>query len=388
MTNDKDLAPSSVRARGIGREEGIMRRAAWVVVSILISLVLFPWPAGACTAFRLTASDGTVLSVRSMEFAVDLKYDVLLVPRNRAYTSPAPGGKKGLSWKTRYGFAGIAQFGMEHGVSDGINEAGLAMGMLWFESDMKWQDVAPGEEDRALAQLLVGDWLLGNFSTVEEVKREVPKVKVFGYTDPGTSLSPTVHFVVYDAAGGCAVIEYEDGQCRIYDNPLGIMTNAPSFPWQLANLRQYIGMRSELPPPCSASGVTFTATGHGAGMIGLPGDLTPPSRFVRLATLTRFAEVQPDAARTLNLARHIINTFDIPFGLVTDTMPDKTVRKESTQWVTYRDSTNRVLYFTTYDNCTFRRLDLKKLDFSKPALKRVPMTGSAELFLDVGPSGD
>ena len=364
-----------------------MRKAAVAVVSILSAVVLFPWPADACTAFRLAATDGTVLSVRSMEFAVDLKYDVVVVPRNRTYTSPAPNGKDGLSWKTRYGFVGIAQFGMEYGVSDGMNEAGLAMGMLWFESDMKWQDVAAGEEGRALAQLMVGDWLLGSFSTVEEVKREVPRVKVFRYTDPGTALSPTVHFVVYDAAGGCIVIEYEDGVCHIYDNPLGLLTNAPRFPWQLANLRQYVGMKTESPAPCSVSGVVFPATGHGAGMIGLPGDLTPPSRFVRLATLTRFADVQPDAARTLNLARHIISTFEIPFGLVTDTMPDGSVRKESTQWVTYRDLTNRVFYFTTYDNFTLRKLDLKTLDFSGQGVKRIPMSGTAEAIRDIGDPG-
>jgi choloylglycine hydrolase len=339
--------------------------------------------ADACTAFRLTASDGTIMAVRSMEFAVDLKYDLIVVPRDKVYRSPAPGGKDGLAWKTRYGFVGVAQFGMGHGVSDGMNEKGLAVGMLWFESDMQWQAVAPGEEKSALAQLMVGDWLLGNFSNVAEVKREIQKVKVFNYTDPGTRLSPTVHFIVYDAQGGCIVVEYEDGACHLYDNPLGIMTNAPNFPWHLANQRQYGGMTSEVPKPYTLSGLTFPATGHGAGMFGLPGDLTPPSRFTRLAVLTRFSDIQPDAVRTLNLAQHIINTFDIPFGLVTDTMPDKTVRKESTQWVSYRDLTNRSFYFKTYENNNLRKVDLKKLDFSQSKVKRIPMFGTAEIIPDM-----
>jgi choloylglycine hydrolase len=129
--------------------------------------------------------------------------------------------------------------------------------------------------------------------------------------------------------------------------------------------------------------MTFPATGHGAGMLGLPGDLTPPSRFTRLAVLTKFSDIQPDGQRTLNLAQHIINTFTIPFGLVTDTLPNKKVLKESTQWVSYRDLTHGIFYFKTYENNNLRKIDLKRLDFSGPAVKRIPMFGSAEIIVDI-----
>jgi len=355
-----------------------------MVVFVACLFVLSASFADSCTVFRLKANDGSIVVGRSMEFAVDLKYDAVVVPRNKTYVSPAPDGKEGLSWKTHYGYVGIGALGLDFGLSDGMNEKGLAVGLLWFESDMKWQDVAPGEMKRALAQGMVGDWILGNFASVEDVKREIRNVKVFNYTDPKTKMSPTVHFVVYDAKGGCIVIEYENGMCNIYDNPLGIMTNAPRFPWQLTNLRQYVGMTSEMPTSYNMSGFTFSPTGHGSGMFGLPGDLTPPSRFVRLAVLTRFSDAQPDAERTLNLAQHIINTFDIPFGLVTDTMPDKkTILKESTQWVTFRDLTKRILYFKTYDNQNLRKIDLHKLDFSGTAVRRIPMFRAPEIIVDV-----
>jgi len=361
-----------------------MWKMKMMLVSILcLSLLPFS-PADSCTVFRLKADDGVIIVGRSMEFSVDLKYDIIVVPRNKVYVSPGLDEKGGLSWKTRYGYVGIAPFGLDYALSDGMNEKGLAFGHLWFESDMKWQDVAPGERKLALAQVLVGDWILGSFASVEEVKTEIQKLKVFKYTDPKTKISPTLHFIVYDANGGCIVIEYEDGMCNIYDNPLGIMTNAPRFPWQLTNLRQYVGMTSEKPEPYQTSGFTFPATGHGAGMFGLPGDLTPPSRFVRLATMTRFSDKQPDAERTLNLAQHIINTFDIPFGLVTDTLPDKkAVLKESTQWVTFRDLTKRIVYFRTYDNQNLRKIDLNKFDFSGPSVKRIPMFGTSEIIVDI-----
>ncbi len=361
-----------------------MKKIPTVLVAAACCLVLFLPVADSCTVFRLRADDGSIVVARSMEFSVDLKYDVIVVPRNKAGASPAPDGTAGLTWTTRYGYVGVATFGLDYGVTDGMNEKGLAVGVLWFETDMKWQDVAPDQMKRALAQGMVSDWILANFDNVEDVRREIRNVRVFDYTDPAAPLALTVHFIVYDAQGGCIVIEYEDGACNVYDNPLGLMTNGPRFPWHLTNLRQYAGMTSEKPEPFRQAGLTFPPTGHGSGMFGLPGDITPPSRFVRLAMLTRFSDVQPDAARTLNLAQHIINTFEIPFGMVTDTLPEKnTVLKESTQWVSFRDLARRVVYFRTYDNNNLRKIDLNRLDFSGDAVKRIPMFGTPETFVDV-----
>jgi len=355
-----------------------------MLVALFCAFLSSLLPCRSCTVFELKAGDGTLIVARSMEFAYDLKYDIAVVPRNKDFSSPAPGGKQGVAWKTRYGYAGMAAFGMDYGLSDGMNEEGLAVGLLWFETDMKWQEVAPGEDKNALAQLMLSDWILGNFSGVEDVRREIQKLKVFKYTDPQSKMCPTVHVIVYDAKGGCIVIEYEDGQCRIYDNPLGFMTNAPRFPWQMTNLRQYAGLSPENPAPGELAGIAFPVTGHGAGLLGLPGDITPPSRFVRLGVLTRFADRQPDAERTLNLAQHILNTFDIPSGLVTDTSPDKkTVAKETTQWASFRDLTNRVLYFKTYNNQNLRKIDLKKIDFTGKSVKRLGMFGMPEFITDV-----
>jgi len=105
---------------------------------------------------------------------------------------------------------------------------------------------------------------------------------------------------------------------------------------------------------------------------------------VRLAVLTRFSDKQPDAGRSLNLAQHIMNTFDIPLGLVTDATLDKTtVLKESTQWASFRDLANRIYYFRTYDNQNLRKIDLNALDFSGSAVKRIQMFGAPEAIVDI-----
>ncbi len=90
-----------------------MRKITTMLVTVTCLFVLSPPFADSCTVFRLKADDGSIIVGRSMEFAVDLKYDAIVVPRNKAYVSSAPDGKEGLSWKTRYGYVGIASFGME-----------------------------------------------------------------------------------------------------------------------------------------------------------------------------------------------------------------------------------------------------------------------------------
>jgi len=337
----------------------------------------------ACTVFRLQAKDGSLLITRSMEFAVNLNYQTVVVPRNTPFVSPFLEGTNGMKWDTKYGYVAITCMGLTYGSSDGMNETGLSVSVLWFETDMTWQAVTKADSSKALAQGMFADWALGNFSTVAEVKAAVSAIKVFNYTDPASNIDPTVHFIVYDAAGGCIVIEYNYGTYNVYDNPLGIMTNAPDFPWHVTNLRNFIGMESNNPPARMDKGIAINPTGHGIGMWGMPGDITPPSRFVRLGIYTYFADQQADAAGNLNLGQHIINTFDIPFGMITEPGPNNTVNKESTQWVTMRDQTNKVFYFRTYDNLTLRKVDLKATDFSKPGIKIINMFAGQQTIVDV-----
>jgi len=353
----------------------------WVVAIALAACVT---DACACMSFRVTAKDGNIMIGRTMEFGVDSQWKIAVVPRNTQFTSPAPGGKTGLVWKNKYGYVAVVGWGIDTMASDGINEAGLSFGGLWYEPDVKYQDVAPGEEPRALAQTMSGSWILGNFATVDELKQAVDKIRIFGYVVPALKMSPPAHAIIYDAGGKCVVMEFGDGKVNIYDNPLGILTNAPNFPWHVNHLRQFIGMSNENPKPGEMAGVKLIPTGHGAGMIGLPGDLTPPSRFVRLGVTTHFADQPESAEMALNLCLHIVNAFNIVSGLVVERSPEgKVLAKETTQWASFRDLKNRVLYFQTYDNLDLRKIDLRKLDFAGDKVKFIEMYGDTQSVKDV-----
>jgi choloylglycine hydrolase len=119
-------------------------------------------------------------------------------------------------------------------------------------------------------------------------------------------------------------------------------------------------------------------------MIGLPGDLTPPSRFIRLGVTTHFADQPENAEKGLNVCQHIVNAFNIVSGMAVDRDPrGKVVAKETTQWASFRDLKNKVFYYQTYENTDLRKVDLKKLDFTGDKPKFIDMYGDTQSVKDV-----
>ncbi|MFA5161732.1 MAG: choloylglycine hydrolase family protein [Elusimicrobiales bacterium] len=346
-------------------------------------LFLLPCEAFACGAFRLKAADGTVISARTMEFGYDVKYALAASPRGRNFASPGPADKPAMKWKSRYGYAGVSVFGNDDMIVDGMNEAGLAASGLWYDAGAKWPEIKPGAEDKALAHTMLISWLLGSFANVAEAKAALANTTVFGLYVPQMKAVPPLHFAVYDGSGAAIVIEAANGETRVYDNPIGVMTNAPDFPWMVSNLRNYTGLSPALAPAADYSGVKLLPTGHGSGMSGLPGDITPPSRFVKLAAMLHFADTPADAKAALNLAEHVSNGVDIVSGMAVDRdEKGAIVSSETTQWAAFRDLTNRILYLRTYDSMTLRKVDLGKLDFSG-GVKRTALYGDAEAVIDI-----
>ena len=126
----------------------------------------------------------------------------------------------------------------------------------------------------------------------------------------------TVHWRFAEPCGRVVVLEFTEGKAKFYENPLGVLTNSPNFPWHLTNLANYINLRSGSSQPLQlANGLQVKPLGGGTGMLGLPGDFTPPSRFVRAAMLQSSAPLLPDAQQTALQAFHLLNSFDIPIGL-------------------------------------------------------------------------
>ena len=320
----------------------------------------------ACTSFRLTAVDGTVLIARSMEFAQDMQSNLMTRVQGTPFNTQTANGKTGLSWTAKYGYIFLDSLNL--GIpADGMNEEGLSMEALLFPGEAKYQAVPAGEEKQAVSYVHFGDWVLGNFKTVDEVRAALPTIYVFEEKLPelNNAVFP-LHYSIFDASGKGIVVEYVEGNLNIHDH-MGVMTNAPTYDWQVTNLRNYVQLSPTNPKPVIAKGVTYAATGQGAGMLGLPGDISPPSRFVKMAVMLNTVLQPKTALDALNLSQHMMNNVDIPRGFVRVVDDHNTATMETTQWVIFKDLTHKKLYYRTYDDLTLRAVDLAKLDFSKNA---------------------
>lgn len=344
---------------------GIMMR---LIFFLLIS------SAFACTDFVVSAKDGSLVNGRSLEFAVELQAELRIKPRAQKRVSDAPGQngqngqKPGVSWVSKYGYLGV--FGSEFNFAfDGMNEAGLSFGYLWLLNVTEYPTLSDQDFGRALDFTDFCDWVLGNFSTVAEVKAALLNVRIWGHPIPQLGLAP-VHAAIHDAKGNHLVVEFVGGQMQVYENPMSVLTNSPPFDWQIANLQNYLNLTPYNPNPTNFRGVTLQVPGQGSGLLGLPGDWSPPARFVKMITFLRFVQGAATHEEAINLAEHLLNTVDIPKGTVRD--PDKD-SGDYTQWIIIKDLTQKGFYFRSYRDLALKKVDLKKLDFTKETKKGLPL---------------
>jgi choloylglycine hydrolase len=352
-----------------------------------VLLVVMPGAqiASACTAFQLKAGDGAHIYFRSMEFGFPFNSKVLIVPRGTDYTGTAPGGTPGLKWQTKHGVVGLNASIAPNIVADGLNETGLALGMLYLPG---YAEYLP--PDDAKAAQTIGSWEVGIYvlSTCATVAEAVEALETSAYVAqqkfPQFKQLLPLHYWIGDATGRVVIVEYVGGKLRIYENPLGSLTNSPPFDWQQINLGNFVNLSPVNVPNEKLGPVSVVNFGQGSGFIGMPGDLTPPSRFVRATLFSHWAAPARTAPEAVNLGFHILNTFDIFDGAIKSDTANQTentkgflkstgeaqlVSTDITEWTVAHDRTNLRTYVRTYGGLKIQAVDLKKIDFAKPGLR-------------------
>ena len=205
------------------------------------------WAADACTSLKFAAEDGTPIYARTMEWgASDLRIRDGPGPPGDSVLLGAWRGQDRAAWKNQYGFVGVNAGGLPY-ATDGMNEAGLTVGALFFPGFAEYQELSADAQNATISNVDLVNYLLSNFKTVDEVRQAMPKIKVARNPDIekefGTPLP--LHHVVNDASGNSIVIEYTGGELKMFDNKVGAMTNSPGYDWHLLNLRNYANLRPQ-----------------------------------------------------------------------------------------------------------------------------------------------
>lgn len=330
----------------------------------------------ACTAVNIVGRDGTVVAGRTMEWAFDFQWKLVSQPAGTPLALRPPPGLSlpTNSIATKYALVGIAP-GILPGAAllEGQNSAGLGMSANFLPGFTEYQAVRP--QDRDYVSILdFGTWSLGSFANVAEVRAALPTTRVwFDAAALGTGDVPvTLHMVFTDRTGASIIVEYVGGELRMYDNVAGVLTNAPTYDWHLLNTRNFLNLSTVGVQSRQIGTANVTALGQGGGTMGIPGDFTPPSRFIRAAFMRHNVTPPATGAEAVQAVGHILNTVNIPLG-VAQSREGTQIVSDYTQFVAIKDLTNNRLMITDYAHrLTFLTLDLNTIFAqARPASVRI-----------------
>lgn len=315
----------------------------------------------ACTGITLKSKDNGVITARTIEWGEsEMENLYTIVPRGYIQQSMLPNGETGgMTFSSMYGYVGLAV--VEPGwVVDGMNEAGLSAGLFYFPGYGQYPEYNPNDKANTISDFQLVSWILSRFSTVDQVKSAIKNIRVTSI-DPRAS---TAHWRVTEPSGKQIIIEFINGEAQVYDSELGVLTNSPDYPWQLRNLNNYVNLAPGTAGPIKMGPITLRAFGAGSGLLGLPGDFTPPSRFVRAAFLQTYSIQQDTSYDSVLQAFHILNNFDVPLGTEFPVGKYPVNMPSATQWTIATDMHDRIVYYHTMYNRTLRSIDINKIDFA------------------------
>lgn len=325
----------------------------------------------ACTEFRVISEDKSVIVGRSQEFNIDIESNLVAEPREYSHTAvPKPECilHPSMKWKNKYSIAYLDAFDLPIAI-DGLNDAGLSVGSLLFPGFAEFQEVPRQKCDRAVSSLQFPLWILGNFGTVTKLREALSKESfplVWGKALPIDESPFELHFSITDATGDGIIIEFTKEGRKEYNNTLGVVTNSPPYDFHVTNIRNFVQLSKFAHGPLVLGKMNFEAVGQGSGLLGVPGDFTPPSRLVRTAAMVNFADKVQTGNEAVTLAFHILNTVDIPRGVATSRHYIPFIKgypADYTLWAVVKDLSNTSLYFRDYNDLAirvFRLADVKK----------------------------
>lgn len=303
-----------------------------------------------CTALHLTDGKARAVFGRTMDFHYDLDSHMYAISRGYSWKA----GKEPV--QNQYAVLGIGS-GQTPALFDGVNEKGLAGAELYFPGYAHFEK--PGTTGRKeIPAGHVLHCLLGTCASAADVRDWFSKYAVTEVKNPKTGLLLPVHWMFADAAGVAIVVEITQTGVHIYDNPVGVMTNSPEFPWHLTNLRNYMGAVPEQPEKAVWGKQELHPFGQGLAAGILPGGYAPPARFVRAAYGAAFASRGETERDLVQAGFHILESVMVPKGLV----KTKEGRFDSTQYTAFVDPFQKRYYVRTYHHLNVRSISLEESD--------------------------
>lgn len=250
---------------------------------------------------------------------------------------------------------------------DGTNESGLSIAGLNFVGNTFYQKKEIGKTN--LAQFEFIPYLLAKFKSVDEVIQNMEHISVLDTPFMEGLNASSLHYILADRSGKCIVIEFLKTGVRIYDNPVHVLTNNPPFDKQLFQLNNYQKLSNKDPINTFLPGDDLECYSRGMGALGLPGDLSSMSRFVKIAYTNHFSVSEDDPVSSITQFFHVLHSVEQQKGAC----EVKKGAYEITIYSSCIDTETGKYYYTTYNNNRISCIDMHKVDLDGQEFVSYPL---------------
>lgn len=251
---------------------------------------------------------------------------------------------------------------------DAVNEKGLGMAGLNFVGNAVYREVSEDDDAVNIAQFEFLPWLLGQCASVKEARKMISGINLVN-TSFSKELPPSsLHWIIADREEAITVESVKEG-LMVYDNPAGVLTNNPPFPAQMFNLNNYMRLSPKSPENHFSDKLPLYTYSRGMGAMGLPGDLSSQSRFVRVAFTKMHAVSGETEAESVSQFFHILGSVDQQRGCC-DVGDGE---YEITIYTSCCNADRGIYYYTTYENHQISAVDMHRENLDGDKLTCYPL---------------
>lgn len=307
---------------------------------------------------------------RTLDYEFSYGEEIVVVPRH----FPILFRHMGQS-SHHYAMIGMAHLAGETPLFyDAINEKGLGMAGLNFVGNADYKPFAQGKDNVAPFEFI--PWILSQCSSVKEARLLLEKISLVNTPFSDQLPLAQLHWIIADQEEAITVESMKEG-LKVYDNPAGVMTNNPPFDQQLQNLNNYLHLSTKNPENLFSGKLPLSCYSRGMGALGLPGDLSSQSRFVRVAFVKMNSISGDSENESVSQFFHILGSVDQQRGCCD-------VGEEKYEYTIYTSCCNAskgIYYYTTYDDHQIHGVDLHRTDLESSTLSRYPLIHEEELHI-------
>ena len=286
---------------------------------------------------------------RTLDYEISYGDQVVITPRNYVFDL-----RNGGQMRSHYAMIGMACVMQDYPLYyDAVNEKGLGIAGLNFVGNAHYKKSVEGEENITQFELIPR--ILGKCATVSEVRQILEHVNLIDTPFSENLPVAQLHWIIADKKE-CITLESEKEGLKIYENPVGVLTNNPPFNYQMFNLNNYMHLAVENRSNTFSKDLELNQYSRGMGAMGLPGDLSSQSRFVRAAFVKMNSLSGDSEEESVSQFFHILGSVDQQRGCCK--LGEN--KYEITLYTSCCNTDKGIYYYNTYDNHQISGVDMHK----------------------------